>query len=48
MGMGFHTGLIAFVADLLAINRKLMVQMCYSIDTNNLASMHTLVANNEI
>jgi len=30
MGMGFQTGLIAFIADLLAVNRKLMEEIRYS------------------
>lgn len=29
MGMGFQTGLIAFIADLLAVNRKLMQEVRY-------------------
>jgi len=38
MGMGFQTGLIAFVADLLAVNRKLMEEIRYSANQNNLFS----------
>ncbi len=34
MGMGFQTGLIAFVADLLAVNRKLMEELRYSANQN--------------
>ena len=34
MGMGFQTGLIAFVADLLAVNRKLMEEVRYSTNQN--------------
>ncbi|MBL4796434.1 MAG: glycosyltransferase family 2 protein [Oleispira sp.] len=30
MGMGFQTGLIAFIADLLAVNRKLLEEVRYS------------------
>jgi glycosyltransferase involved in cell wall biosynthesis len=38
MGMGFQTGLIAFVTDLLAVNRKLMEEVRYAINANILAS----------
>lgn len=34
MGMGFQTGLIAFVADLLAVNRKLMEEIRYTTNLN--------------
>lgn len=29
LGMGFHTGLIAFIADLISVNRKLLEQIKY-------------------
>jgi hypothetical protein len=38
MGMGFQTGLIAFVTDLLAVNRKLMEEVRYAVNANTLAS----------
>jgi hypothetical protein len=31
MGMGFQTSLIAFVADLLAVNRKLLEEIQYRL-----------------
>lgn len=37
MGMGFQTGLIAFVADLLAANRKLLENVQYQIRTKEAA-----------
>ena len=36
MGMGFQTGLIAFVADLLAVNRKLLEGLKREIQLNAL------------
>ncbi len=35
MGMGFQAGLIAFIADLLAVNRKLMEEVRYRINEHN-------------
>ena len=35
MGMGFQTGLIAFVADLLSVNRKLLERLRHQINKND-------------
>lgn len=35
LGMGFQTGLIAFVADLLAVNRELLEKIHYDIKSND-------------
>jgi hypothetical protein len=40
LGMGFQTGLIAFVADLLAVNRKLMEEVRYKINNNDQGHMN--------
>jgi glycosyltransferase involved in cell wall biosynthesis len=48
LGMGFQTGLIAFVADLLAVNRKLMEEVRYSINTSGLSKVVTQTENNEV
>ena len=34
MGVGFQTGLIAFIADLLAVNRKLLEELRYTAKKN--------------
>lgn len=39
LGMGFQTGLIAFVADLLAVNRKLMEEVRCSINKSSMSTI---------
>jgi len=48
MGIGFQTGLIAFVADLLAVNRKLMEEVRYRINSSSLWKMDVQLKNNEV
>ncbi len=48
MGMGFQTGLIAFIADLLAVNRKLMEEVRYSVNTNSLPRADTQMDNYKV
>ena len=48
MGMGFQTGLIAFIADLLAVNRKLMEEVRYNTNNNSMISVYTHINDNEV
>jgi glycosyltransferase involved in cell wall biosynthesis len=48
MGMGLQTGLIAFIADLLSVNRKLMEEVRYSIKTISLSGILDLNGSNEV
>lgn len=48
MGIGFQAGLIAFVADLLAVNRQLMEEMRYSINRSSLSKMDAQTDKNEV
>ena len=48
MGMGFQTSLIAFIADLLAVNRKLMEEVRYNTNRNSMLSVHMQTDDNEV
>ncbi len=48
MGMGFQTGLIAFIADLLAVNRELLEELRLNANLSNMAKLNTQMDKDEV
>lgn len=48
LGIGFQTSLIGFVADLLAVNRKLLEEVRYRTNATGLSSVSNPIGNKEI
>jgi hypothetical protein len=48
VGMGLQTGLIAFIADLLAVNRNLMEEVRYDMNKNCLLNDLTKLDNSVV